>query len=87
MTQFLELIYPLKVQEGEDTLFWKYYRRGNFNVKFIESNLAFLAKEIWGSQAPLRTCFFAWQVVLREDLNSKSINEEGMTYGQQMQPL
>ena len=80
MTQFLELIYPLKVQEGEDTLFWKYYRRGNFNVKFIESNLAFLAKEIWGSQAPLRTWFFAWEVVWGKVLTIDMLIEAGMTH-------
>lgn len=62
MTQFLELVYPLKVQEGGDTLLWKDDRRENFNIKSYykslstENNLVFLAKEIWGSRAPLRMC-------------------------------
>ena len=53
------------MQEGENTLIWKDDRRGKFNVKSYynslraENNLIFLVKEIWGSRAPLRTCFFA----------------------------
>ena len=47
-----ELIYPLKVQEGEDALIWKDDRRENFSVKLfynslrVENNLVFLGKEI-----------------------------------------
>ena len=64
VTHFLEHIFPLKVQEGEDTLIWKDDRRGKFNVKSycnplrVENNLIFPAKEIWGSHAPLRSRFF-----------------------------
>ena len=64
-----ELIYPLKVQEGEDTLIWKDDRRENFSVKLfynslrVENNLVFLGKEIWESCAYLRTFFFAGEAV------------------------
>ena len=52
MTLFLELIYPLKMWEGEDTLLWKDDRRRKFSVKLYynslraENNLVFPAKEI-----------------------------------------
>ena len=64
MTLFLELIYPLKTWEGEDTLLWKDDGRGKFSVKLYynslrsENNLVFPAKEIWGSCAHPKTCFF-----------------------------
>ena len=51
-THFLELLHPLKVQEGEDALTWKDYKRGNFSVKSyyislrLENNLVFPGKEI-----------------------------------------
>ena len=69
VTHFLRFLYSLKVQEGEDTLYWKEGRRGIFNVKSyycslrMENNVVFLGKEIWGSHAPLRTCFFAWEAI------------------------
>ena len=84
MTQFLELVYPLKVQEGGDTLLWKDDRRENFNIKSYyrslstENNLVFLAKEIWGSRAPLRmcVCVFFFSLLGKqfgEDLNNRYV--------------
>lgn len=32
VTQFLALIYPMRVQEGEGTLIWSEARRGSFSV-------------------------------------------------------
>ena len=49
-------------------------RRGKFNVKSYykslraENSLFFPAKEIRGSYAPLRTCFFAWEAVWGKNL-------------------
>ena len=69
VTHFLEHISALKVQEGEDSLIWKNDGRRMFTVKSYykslrtENNLLFPAKEIWGSCAPLRTHFFAWEAV------------------------
>ena len=69
MTHFLVFLYPLKVQEGEDTLCWKEDRKGIFGVKScycslrMENSVVFPGKVIWGSCAHLRTCFFAWEVV------------------------
>ena len=66
---FLEHISPSKVQEGEDTLIWKNDGKGKYNVKSYcislrtENNLLFPAKEVWGSGAPLKTPFFAWEAV------------------------
>ena len=65
MTRLLEHIFVVKVQEEEDSLLWKIERKEKFNVKSYyrslraENNILFLAKEIWGSYAPLRTRFFA----------------------------
>ena len=70
VTRFLEHISAVKVQEGEDSLVWKIDGRGKFNVKLYyrslraENCFLFPAKEIWGSYAPLRTRFFAWEAVL-----------------------
>ena len=69
MIQFLEHIFSSKVQDGEDILIYEYDRRGELSVKSYynslgaENNLIFLAKEIWGSRAPLRTHFCAWKAV------------------------
>ena len=88
MTHFLGFLCLLKVQKGEDTLYWKEDRRGTFLVKSyycsirMENNVVFPSKEVWGSHAPLRTCFFAWKVVFREYLNCRYFNEERMTNGQ-----
>ncbi|RVW27626.1 hypothetical protein CK203_099125 [Vitis vinifera] len=59
----------VKVQEGENSLVWKIERKGKFSVKSyyrslkVENNSLFPAKEVWGSYAPLRTRFFAWEAV------------------------
>ena len=88
MTYFLGFLYPLKVQEGEDTLFWKEVRRGIFSVKSyycslrMENNAVFLGKGVWGSRAPLRTCFFCLGSCLGENLNYRYFNDEGMTNDQ-----
>ena len=63
MTCFLDHISAVKIQEGEDSLFWKIERRGKFNVKSYyrslkdENNPLFPAKEVWGSYAPLELVF------------------------------
>ena len=33
VTRFLDHIFTVKVQEGNDSLFWKIEKRGKFNVK------------------------------------------------------
>ncbi|KAJ9701144.1 hypothetical protein PVL29_006475 [Vitis rotundifolia] len=69
VTRFLNHISAVKVQEGEDSLVWKIERRGKFSVKSYyrslkdENNIFFPAKEVWGSHAPSRTRFFAWEAV------------------------
>ena len=76
-------LYPLKVQEGEDTLFWKEVRRGIFSVKSyycslrMENNAVFLGKGVWGSCAPLRTCFFAWEAVWGKILTIDTLMTRG----------
>ena len=66
---FSRSYFAVKVQEGEDFLVWKIERRGKFSVKSyyrslkVENNPFFPAKEVWGSHAPFRTCFFAWEAV------------------------
>ena len=56
-----------KCKKGEDTLIWKNDGKGKYGVKpyynylRVENNLLFLAKEVWGSSAPLKTRFFAWE--------------------------
>ena len=64
VTRFLDHIFTVKVQEGNDSLFWKIEKRGKFNVKSYyrslkgENNPLFPAKEVWGSYVPFRTRFF-----------------------------
>ena len=83
MTYFLGFLYPLKVQEGEDTLFWKEVRRGIFSVKSyycslrMENNAVFLGKGVWGSRAPLRTCFFAWEAIWEKILTIDTLMTRG----------
>ena len=86
-THFLEHIFVLKVQEGEDSLAWKNDGRGKFSVESYykslraESNFLFPANEIWGLYAPLRSCFFCLGSNLGKNLNSRHVNEEGMVHG------
>ena len=47
----------------------------------MENNVVFPSKEIWESYAPLKTCFFAWEVVWEGDHNCSYFNEEGMVNG------
>ncbi|KAJ9677624.1 hypothetical protein PVL29_022550 [Vitis rotundifolia] len=69
VNRFLGHISAEKVQEGEDFLVWKIERKGMFKVKSYYRSLKednsplFPAKEVWGSYAPLRTRFFAWEAV------------------------
>ena len=69
VTHFLDHISAIKVQKGEDSLFWKIERKGKFNVKSYyrslkdENSPLFPAKEVWGSYAPFRIHFFAWEAV------------------------
>ncbi|RVX00295.1 Transposon TX1 uncharacterized 149 kDa protein [Vitis vinifera] len=69
VSRFLIHISAIKVQEGEDSLIWKIERKGKFSVKSyyrslkVENSPLFPAKEVWGSHAPLRTRFFAWEAV------------------------
>ena len=71
-TCFLECISALKVQEEWDSLVWKNEGRGKFSVKSYykslraENNILFLANEIWGSCAPLRSRFFLLGKQFRE---------------------
>ena len=64
VTHFLDHISAIKVQKGEDSLFWKIERKGKFNVKSYyrslkdENSPLFPAKEVWGLYAPFRTRFF-----------------------------
>ncbi|RVW14147.1 putative ribonuclease H protein [Vitis vinifera] len=59
----------VKVQKGEDFLVWKIERKGIFKVQSYYRSLKednsplFPTKEVWGSYAPLRTRFFAWEAV------------------------
>ena len=70
VNRLLNHIFAVKVQEGENSLVWKIERKGKFSVKSyyrslkVENNSLFPAKEVWGSYAPLRTRFFAWEAVL-----------------------
>ena len=88
MACFLEHISEVKVQEGEDFLVWKNDGKGKFNVKSYyrslraENSFLFLAKEIWGLCAPLRTFFFAWDVVWGKKIHGRHVNEEGLAYDQ-----
>ena len=83
MTRFLGSLDLLKVQEGEDTLCWKEDRRGLLSVKPYycslsgETNFVFPGKEVWGSRAPLRTCFFAWEVVWGRILTINTLMKRG----------
>ena len=58
-------------------------RRGKFNVKSYykslraENSLFFPAKEIWGSYAPLRTHFFAWEAVWGKILTIDMLMKRG----------
>ncbi|RVW40781.1 Transposon TX1 uncharacterized 149 kDa protein [Vitis vinifera] len=69
VSRFLIHISAIKVQEGEDSLIWKIERKGKFSVKSyyrslkVENSPLFPTKEVWGSRAPLRTRFFAWEAV------------------------
>ena len=78
----------IKVQEGEDSLVWKNDGRGKFSVKLYyrslraENSFLFLAREIWGSCAPLRTRFFCLGSNLGENFNNRHVNEEGLVHGQ-----
>ena len=77
----MEHISSVKVRE--DSLVWKTEMRGKFNVKSYyrslraENNLLFLAKEIWGSYAPLRTHFFAWEAVWGKFLTIDMLMKRG----------
>ena len=88
MTRFLEHISAIKVQEREDSLVWRNDGRGKFNVKSYYRSLRaknrflFPAIEIWGSYAPLRTRFFAWEAVWGKKFNNRHVNEEGLVHGQ-----
>ena len=68
---------------NEDTLFWKEDRTGIFSVKSyycsrrVENNLIFLGKEIWGSHAPRKTCFFAWEAVWGKILTIDTLMKRG----------
>ncbi|RVW53791.1 hypothetical protein CK203_101404 [Vitis vinifera] len=59
----------VRVQEGEDFWFGKLRRKGTFKVNSYYRSLKednsplFPEKEVWGSYAPLRTRFFAWEAV------------------------
>ncbi|WKA03180.1 hypothetical protein VitviT2T_021306 [Vitis vinifera] len=69
VNRFLGYISAVRVQEGEDFLVWKIERKGTFKVNSYyrslkeDNNPLFPENEAWGSYAPLRTCFFAWEVV------------------------
>ena len=69
VNRFLVHISAVKVQEEEDSLVWKIERKGKFSVKSYyrslkdENNHLFPAKDAWGSYAPFRTRFFAWEAV------------------------
>ena len=80
-THFSEHISTVKVQEWKDSLVWKNDGRGKLSVKSYckslraENSFLFLAKEIWGSQTPLRTRFIAqetvWGKILTVDMLMK----------------
>ena len=59
----------LAMSTREDSLIWKIERKGKFSVKSyyrslkVENKPLFPEKEVWGSRAPLRTRFFAWEAV------------------------
>lgn len=63
MTQYMELIYSMSVQEArEDNLLWKEDTRGKFNLKSYDNSLCVETKVVQkfgGSQAPLRTHSFS----------------------------
>ena len=69
VNRFLSYISAVRVQEGEDFLVWKIERKGTFKVNSYyrslkeDNNPLFPENEAWGSYAPLRTCFFAWEAV------------------------
>ena len=69
VNRFLSYISAVRVQEGEDFLVWKIERKGTFKVNSYYRSLKednsplFPVKEVWGSYAPLRTRFFAWEAV------------------------
>ena len=88
MTRFLEHIFAVKLQKGEDSLVWKNDGRGKFSVKsYYESlkaknSFLFLAKEIWDSCAPLRTHFFCLGSSLGKIFNNRHVNEERLVHSQ-----
>ena len=55
VTHFLDFIYSMRVQKGENTLLWREDRKGNFSVKLhynsicVKAKAVFSTKEIWGS--------------------------------------
>ena len=69
MSRFLEHISSSKVQERKNTLIWENDGMEKYGVKFYyislraDNNFLFLAKEVWGSGAPLKTHIFAWEIV------------------------
>ena len=81
--RFMELIFAVKVREGEDSLVWKIERRGKFNVKSYyrslraENSILFPAKEILGSYIPLRIRFFAWEAVWGKNLTVDMLMTKG----------
>ena len=83
VTCFLGFLDLLKVQEGEGTLCWKEDRRGIFSIKSYycslngENNVVFPSKEVWGSHAPLRTCFFTWEAVWGKILTVDTLMKRG----------
>ena len=87
VNHFLGHISVVKVQEGEDFLVWKIVRKGMFKVKSyyrslkVENNPLFPAKEVWGSYAPLRTRFFAWEAVWGKISTVDMLMREGLVYG------
>ena len=45
VTHFLDLIYSMRVQEGENTLLWREDRKGNFSVKSHYNSLCVRLKQ------------------------------------------
>ena len=83
MSLFFEHISSSKVHEGENTLIWKNDGRGKYSVKSYynslraENNLLFLAKEVWGLGSPLKTRFFAWEVLWGKILTVDTLMKRG----------
>ena len=55
----------------------KYSVKSYYNSLRAENNLSFPTKEIWGSCAPLRTRFFAWEAVWGKILTIDTLMKRG----------